>query len=309
MALLNRLERSGGWGPSPQLQASVTAAEAARTESIEKAKEQYAAAIESLGMLRTPANTNSQEIAAMKEHAEQALQRIDQRAAAAGGAPASGGSAAAPAGGSGASSGAAKGAESPEALIAIMSAAAEPGADLDAVVAVVRSGNPQLQKVMTDMMVVMKPMQDASMRAFGRAPDMSGGDAPGMSLPADARVVSQDATSAVVEATGPTGPQRFPLVNVDGRWFLDLDALLESEAPGKAAMIASAAPMMGAMSASMSAAAKAVAARIDSGEITSPDQVMAEFQKEMMKSLPAGMGGAAGSPPPGASPGDVDGGK
>lgn len=289
-ALLRRLDAAGGWGQPSQLSAAVSATEASRREATTRAKELYGAAIDTIGQLRTPSRVNSAEVTGLLAQAQRAVKEMDR--------PGSGGAATTAGGvGDAGGSGSAGGAESPEAIIALFTTKPASADEVRALFSVMKSQqSSELLSSLQGMALAIEPLREACIRKFGSAPAFDGGGGPGggPSLPTGAKLVSKDETSAVVEFTTAKGTSEGKLMVIDGRWFIDFDALLESSAPGQGAMLASMGPMLGAVTKALQGAAKAVIARIDAGEIDSPAAAEAAFQTEVGKAMQGAMGGGAG---------------
>jgi len=285
-ALLRQLDALGGWGESAQLGPAATKAEGEARDAITRAKEQYTAAIETIGMLRTPALVNSGAVAGLRTTAEAALAELERP----------GSSKPSATGGELAVEGAGHGAPTPELLVEWLNAGAGSAEGARRAAGTYRSSNAALVTAMQNSTLAMEPVLAASERAYGKALEVSA--AGGVGLPSGAKLVSVEEDSAKIELQTPMGPQVVPAVKVDGAWYLDIDGFMEAMLPGQGAvMAAQMIPTMNTMAQMMGAAARAFAARIDAGEFPDADAAEAAFTEEMMKAMGAMMGGAGGAPP------------
>lgn len=281
-ALLRRLDSVGGWGEPSQLAAIIVSIDATRTEAATKSKELFTSAGETLGQLRSPSRVNGPEVAGLRAQIERAIKELERP-----------GSSAVAAGGGAGGSGGSGGAESPEALIALFTPNAEtnPAAAFD----VMRSSqNAPFLEVLRSMATAMEPLRVAMISKFGSADVLDAAASTGMSAPRSARLVSQEAESAVIEVDTPQGAAKANLVKVDGRWYLDFDSFLDGMAPGQGAMMASTLPMLSAVSKVMQGVATDMSTRIGAGEFATAEEAMAAFQAEVAKAMQSAAGGMGG---------------
>lgn len=288
-ALLQQLDALGGWGESSQLAPAASRASEEAADLLSQAREAYAAALESLGMLRSPALVNSGDVIGLRARTESALAKLQPSGA---GTARDAGADPEPTVEHAEHAGAGGGAPSPEALVQWINETGSSVAAMRRASRIYRSSNPSLLEALTALNMSMEPVLVSFEQAFGAMMELPAAGGMGMGAPSGAKLMSAGDSSATIQIDSPMGPQVVTAVKVDGEWFLDFDSMLDAMMPGQgAAMAAQMAPMLAMMSQAMGAAAKAFAARIDAGEFATAEEATKAFQQEMAKVAGGMMGG------------------
>jgi hypothetical protein len=298
--LLEKLAASGTLfgGDSQEAQSAIKALSASYDELVAQAKEQYTAVRDSLASM----GEDQPAVTRMKAAIESSLALLEGRTAA----PTPAGATAAPTGGSTAPIVSGGGFASPEEYIAFVSAPSFDAAYLQRMTRSFRATTPdgkQMMQFTLSSIEDLAPMLEAAVKKFGAEGlaqlGAGAGALGGRFSPAggSARLVSKDENRAVVAiATGGAGgaEQNVTLVADSGVWFVDADAMVESLTAEQRQAMAGLGEMMAAMRPVMRQIGAIVAAKINSGEISSIDQLGPAIQQASAAAM-GGADGAAGS--------------
>jgi hypothetical protein len=137
----------------------------------------------------------------------------------------------------------------------------------------------------------MRPLIDAASAKFGPEALSSLSSGPSTQF-VTASIASSTDTTAVVSGTTFAGTtESVTLVKIGDGWYVDADALVAEMSPEERAAMQAASSMqaqMPGMRGAMKAAASAVAAKITSGEITSPAEIQTALTQELMQQMAPG---------------------
>lgn len=288
-AQLTRIASFGELLDDGAITARLGTVEASRMASIEKAKAAVSAALEQVGQLGsdTPAST------LLKSNLTALLDSLSGREVAAATSRASGSGGAS---GAGANAGAPAGAETPEALLAMLQ-----GIDLSqaaghaAMVRLYRASSREgrgLLRVIAMNSEECGDLSAAMVEKFG--PESLSAGYEGLSITPQAaalEVGEVGTTKGTLRPTAPGTPE-VAIVKGGGRWFLDLDAMIDAGGPGMRADVQQLVEMSQAAEAMrplLREVCAEVAARVRAGEFATPEDVRGAVAEAAMSRA---MGGA-----------------
>jgi len=179
------------------------------------------------------------------------------------------------------------GASSPEALLRALRQAEQQG-DASGLVGLIHASNSAgqaMKQALGPMIAAIQELDQAIQQQFGKSMNELGPGSGQMNISGfsdldDARIDTSGGGAAIVVST-PMGEDRTPLIEVNGSWYIDGDALAEQQGGAQAAA------MMQQMSQAISRAFRDLARKIRDGEITTEEQL----GEAMMNAFMGGMGG------------------
>ncbi|MFO0829957.1 MAG: hypothetical protein U0572_17580 [Phycisphaerales bacterium] len=299
IALHQRLAAAGSlFGGEAKQKEAIDALKAKRETLVTAAKESYGAALETIGSM----NGESPAVARTRSAIEASVARVEGRAPA----PAADAASAAKSRpfGAGAPSGAPTAAAGPLVGVGsgfgskddLVAAFLGAGTNMDKGIELAKQGfafssdgSRAMFSASMSMVDGIMPMLKAAKEKFGDAALASIGQAAGNSNPLGGAFEKIEQGGKTFMRTNSQGRQvDLELVEINGAWFANGEGLFAGIDPAQLAMAQQAMAAMGPMKAAMKAAADAVAQQIQSGAISSADQVMPAFQQAMMKAMQGG---------------------
>jgi hypothetical protein len=261
---------------------AIAALNTEREELLGKAKEQL---VDAIGQIGEPEESDGNSVRGLRNSLNAAMAKIEGREA-----PKPGAAPAADVWLSG------SGFESPEAFTNFLSGKSMDSLSTKKFLGAMRAGTPAgraLAEGLTEVIKAMDPMVAAASAKWGEA--AAAALASGSPLPTGQTATPGARTDTRAEFTVQNamgGTQNMVLVKEGSAWFLEVESLVPGGGAGMSdpAALQGMSMMFKTMAGNLRKTAEAIAARINAGEILSPEQLQQELAKSMMESMMPGGG-------------------